>query len=93
MYQIELSSNKTGKCVKKELTEPFHRIEIPKNATFLGEGTIGSNALPGLGVNVAVFGGDVGDGKTVHYLSLILMAQKKHFYKGRLHDSKVPSKK
>ena len=65
MYEIELSSNKTGKCVKKELTEPFHRIEIPENATFLAEGTIGSNALPGLGVNVALFEGQRGDGKTV----------------------------
>ena len=65
MYQIELSSNKTGKCVKKDLDEPFHRIEIPENATFLAEGTIGSNALPGLGVNVAVFGGEVGDGKSI----------------------------
>ena len=64
MYQIELSTNKTGKCVKKELTDPFHRIEIPRNATFLVEGTIGSNAIPGLGVNVALFEGEVGDGKT-----------------------------
>lgn len=64
MYQIELSINKTGKCVKKELTEPFHRIEIPRNASFYGEATIGSNALPGLGVDVALFGGEMGDGKT-----------------------------
>jgi len=64
MYQIELSINKTGKCVKKDLDEPFHRFEIPSNATFYGEATIGSNALPGLGVNVALFGGEMGDGKT-----------------------------
>ena len=64
MYQIELSVNKTGKCVKKHLDEPFHRFEIPRNASFLGEGTIGTNGIPGLGVNVAVFGGSVGDGKT-----------------------------
>ena len=63
MYQIELSVSKTGKCVKKDLDEPFHRLEIPRNATFYGEGTIGSNALPGLGVNVAVFRGNLGDGK------------------------------
>lgn len=63
MYQIELSINKTGKCVKKDLDEPFHRFEIPSNATFYAEGTIGSNALPGLGVNVALFGGNMGDGK------------------------------
>ncbi|XP_020604379.1 mammalian ependymin-related protein 1-like, partial [Orbicella faveolata] len=61
MYQIELSINKTGKCVKKDLDEPFHRFEIPSNATFYGEATIGSNALPGLGVNVALFGGEMGD--------------------------------
>ena len=63
MYQIELSVNKTGKCEKKDLDEPFHRIEIPSNATFYGEATIGTNALPGLGVNVALFGGNMGDGK------------------------------
>ena len=71
MYQIELSVNRTGKCVKKELTEPFHRFEIPRNATFLGEGTIGSNALPGLGVNVALFAGEMGDGKIVFSFSLV----------------------
>lgn len=65
MYKIELSINKTGKCVKEELKEPFHKIAIPKNATFYGEATIGSNAAPGLGVNVVLFGGDVGDGKTI----------------------------
>ena len=64
MYQIELSVNKTGKCVKKDLDEPFHRFEIPRNATFYGEATIGTNAIPGLGVNVALFGGSMGDGKT-----------------------------
>ena len=70
MYQIELSVNRTGKCVKKELTEPFPRFEIAKNATFLGEGIIGSNALPGLGVNVALFVGEVGDGKFVFFCFL-----------------------
>ena len=63
MYQIELSVNKTGRCEKKDLDEPFHKIEIPSNASFYGEATIGSNALPGLGVNVALFGGNMGDGK------------------------------
>ena len=63
MYQIELSPNKTGGCVKKELPEPFHRFEIPHNATSVGEATIGSNALPGLGVNVALFIGEMGGGK------------------------------
>ena len=62
MYQIELSVNRTGHCGKKELTEPFHRIEIPYNATSVGVATIGSNAAPGLGVNVALFIGQTGQG-------------------------------
>ena len=62
MYQIELSANRTGHCVKKELTEPFHRIEVPQNATFVGEAVIGSNAAPGLGVNVVLFIGKTGEG-------------------------------
>lgn len=65
MYQIELSVNRTGKCVKKELNEPFHRIEVPENATSVGEATIGSNALPGLGVNVALFMGETPKGGKV----------------------------
>ena len=67
MYKIELSTNRTGKCVKQELNEPFRRFEIPANATALGAATIGSNAGPGLGVNVAVFAGEMAGGK---YLSL-----------------------
>ena len=62
MYQIELSVNKTGKCKKIELTEPFHRFAIPKDATFVGEGTIGSNAIPGAGVNVQLFSGEIQGG-------------------------------
>ena len=66
MYKIELSTNKTrGKCVKEKLDEPFHKFEIPKNATFFDEATIGSNAEAESGVNVKFFGGDVGDGKTI----------------------------
>lgn len=77
MYKIELSTNKTrGKCVKEGLDKPFRKIEIPKNATFYGEATIGSNAKAELGVNVKFFGGDVGDGKTivqrVSYISLFV---------------------
>lgn len=62
MYKIDLSTNKTGKCVKEELTKPFPKVEIPANANALGAATIGSNALPGLGVNVVVFSGETGEG-------------------------------
>ena len=62
MYQIELSVNKTGKCKKIDLTEPFHKFAIPKNATFVGEGTIGSNAETGAGVNVQLFAGEIQGG-------------------------------
>ena len=63
MYQIELSINKTGSCVKKDLTDPFRKLAIPKNATSVGLATIGSNAGPGLGVNVALFIGEMGEGQ------------------------------
>ncbi|PFX23310.1 mammalian ependymin-related protein 1-like [Stylophora pistillata] len=59
MYQIELSTKRTGKCEKKKLSEPFHKFKIPDNATAIGEATIGSNALPGAGVNVAFFTGEI----------------------------------
>ena len=62
MYQIELSVNKTGKCKKTELTEPFHKFAIPTDATFAGEGTSGSNAIPGAGVNVQLFTGEIQGG-------------------------------
>ena len=62
MYQIELSVNKTGKCKKIELTEPFHRFAIPENATFVAEGTIGSNAVAGAEVNVQLFAGEIQGG-------------------------------
>ena len=62
VYKIELSTNKTGKCVKEELNEPFRRFEIPANATALGAVTIGSNALSGAGVNVVVFAGETEEG-------------------------------
>ena len=57
MYQVEKSENKTGECKKLPLTEPFRKVEIPANATDLGLATIGTNAFPGLGVNVAMFYG------------------------------------
>lgn len=68
MYQIELSINKTGSCVKKDLTDPFHKFAIPKNATSVGLATIGSNAGPGLGVNVALFIGEMGEDR--YYVSV-----------------------
>ena len=75
MYEIEWSreSREATKCVRKELREPFHRFELPHNATFLGEGTIGTNAFPGLGVNVAAFKGMVGDGKPNRYFIIIVV--------------------
>ena len=64
MYQIELSSNKTGSCVKKELTEEFRHIKVPENATGITKVTIGSNGLPGVGVTVNVFAGEIEGGKS-----------------------------
>ncbi|XP_068681541.1 mammalian ependymin-related protein 1-like isoform X2 [Montipora foliosa] len=61
LYQLRME-NMTEKCIKNDLTEPFKKIQVPKNATSMGDLTIGSNAEPGLGVNIAVFAGKTPEG-------------------------------
>ncbi|KAK2567596.1 Mammalian ependymin-related protein 1 [Acropora cervicornis] len=56
-YEIEKDRNGIVGCQKKPLTEPFRKVKIPENATSMGLATIGTNAVPGLGVTVAVFYG------------------------------------
>lgn len=49
--------------MKKDLDEFFYRFEILLNVIFYGEGIIGLNVFFGFGVNVVLFGGNMGDGK------------------------------
>lgn len=69
LYKITMSKNMTEECIKEDLTEPFKTIQVPENATFVGDLTIGSNAEPGLGVNVAVFAGETPEGDP-YYLTV-----------------------
>ncbi|XP_068681540.1 mammalian ependymin-related protein 1-like isoform X1 [Montipora foliosa] len=68
LYQLRME-NMTEKCIKNDLTEPFKKIQVPKNATSMGDLTIGSNAEPGLGVNIAVFAGKTPEGDP-YYLTV-----------------------
>ncbi|XP_068730007.1 mammalian ependymin-related protein 1-like [Montipora capricornis] len=68
LYQLRME-NMTEKCIKTDLTEPFKKIRVPENATSVGDLTIGSNAEPGLGVNVAVFAGETPEGDP-YYLTV-----------------------
>ena len=56
-YKIEKDRNGIVGCEKKPLTEPFRKVKIPENATSMGLATIGTNAVPGLGVTIAAFYG------------------------------------
>jgi len=41
---------KTKQCTKTTVQRPWRDFGIPKNATFLGEGYIGSSAIPNAGI-------------------------------------------
>ena len=49
---------KTKVCKKEALTDTFRPLEIPKNATYVGVYTIGSNAGGGTGVDVVTWAGN-----------------------------------
>jgi len=59
-YWINL---KTGTCSVESITWPFHRIEVPENATFVDQFEIGTDAVPGAGVLVNVWEDKVTDPK------------------------------
>jgi hypothetical protein len=46
-YWINL---KNGQCSVETITWPFHRIEVPENATFVDQFEIGTDAVPNAGV-------------------------------------------
>jgi len=49
-HRRTLFNLKTKVCVVEPLDRPFHRIEIPHDAKFVGDAIVGTNAFPGAGV-------------------------------------------
>lgn len=58
MYEIS-SDNRT--CTKKPLKVEFQPMEIPKNASLLGQSVLGSSSGPGQGLLVNTWVGDLPD--------------------------------
>ncbi|XP_075999828.1 ependymin-like 1 [Genypterus blacodes] len=56
MYEID---EKNHSCKKKPLKAEFHPMEIPKNATLLGQAVVGSSSAPGQGLLVNTWWGDL----------------------------------
>ncbi|XP_053199313.1 ependymin-2-like [Scomber japonicus] len=60
VYQI-FDTNRT--CIKSALKDKFHPMEIPKNASLLGQAVVGSSSAPGQGLLVNTWTGDMPDKK------------------------------
>ncbi|XP_029932395.1 ependymin-like [Myripristis murdjan] len=56
MYEID---DKNKKCTKKPLKIDFHPMEIPKDASLLGQAIVGSSSGPGQGLLVNTWMGDL----------------------------------
>ncbi|XP_037333550.1 ependymin-like 1 [Pungitius pungitius] len=56
MYKI---NQKNQTCLKKPLNAHFHPLEIPRNASLLGQVVLGSSSGPGQGVLVNTWGGEL----------------------------------
>lgn len=56
MYEID---DKNKKCTKGPLKTDFHPMEIPKDASLLGQAIIGSSSGPGQGLLVNTWIGDL----------------------------------
>ncbi|KAM8900633.1 ependymin-like [Spinachia spinachia] len=56
MYKI---NQKNQTCCKKPLNADFHPLEIPQNASLLGQVVVGSSSGPGEGVLVNSWGGEL----------------------------------
>lgn len=54
MYRI---NRKAGTCEKKHLSEGFHPLAVPKDATLVGQFVLGSSSVPGEGVLVNTWAG------------------------------------
>lgn len=69
MYQI-FDTNRT--CIKSALKDKFHPMEIPKDASLLGQAVVGSSSAPGQGLLVNTWTGDMPDkkGETLEWFRL-----------------------
>ncbi|XP_066516151.1 ependymin-2-like [Hoplias malabaricus] len=65
MYEIN-TENET--CVKKELKGTFHPMEIPDDATLLGQVVLGSLSEPGEGLLVNSWTGDIPEAQGKYFL-------------------------
>ncbi|KAM6909099.1 ependymin-like [Xenentodon cancila] len=69
IYKI---NNKNRTCCKKSLRADFHPLEIPRNASLLGQVVLGSSSGPGQGVLVNTWTGEFQIKKgTAKYLSTV----------------------
>ncbi|XP_037116370.1 ependymin-like 1 [Syngnathus acus] len=55
MYEI---NNRDKKCMKRPLQGDFHPMEVPKNASLLGQVVVGSSSAPGQGLLVNTWTGE-----------------------------------
>ncbi|XP_030578399.1 ependymin-like [Archocentrus centrarchus] len=65
VYEI---NEKARTCKKSPLTAAFHPMEIPKNASLLGQAVVGSSSIPGEGLLVNTWIGDL-PGNTAKYIT------------------------
>uniref|UniRef100_A0A3Q0SU02 Ependymin-like 1 n=1 Tax=Amphilophus citrinellus TaxID=61819 RepID=A0A3Q0SU02_AMPCI len=65
MYEI---NEKAHTCKKSPLKAAFHPMEIPKNASLLGQAVVGSSSRPGEGLLVNTWTGDL-PGNTGKYIT------------------------
>ncbi|XP_017277540.2 ependymin-like [Kryptolebias marmoratus] len=69
MYKID---SKDSTCVKKPLTEDFHPLAVPKDASLVGQFVLGSSSVPGEGILVNTWAGELQMRRgTAEYLSTV----------------------
>ncbi|XP_037538385.1 ependymin-like [Nematolebias whitei] len=69
MYRI---NRKAGTCVQKHLSEGFHPLAVPKDATLVGQYVLGSSSVPGEGVLVNTWAGKLQMRKgTAEYMTTV----------------------
>ncbi|KAL6480906.1 hypothetical protein MHYP_G00119390 [Metynnis hypsauchen] len=66
MYRI---NKKNQTCTKKELSDTFHPMEIPANATLLGQVILGSFSGPGEGLLVNSWSGEIPASDATYFLT------------------------
>ncbi|KAI4892321.1 hypothetical protein NFI96_003466 [Prochilodus magdalenae] len=66
MYKI---NNENQTCSKQKLTATFHPMEIPDDATLLGQVVLGSSSGPGEGLLVNSWGGEMPEQEVKYFLT------------------------